>query len=203
LEESLKNHDKKKRIIDKYNSTSYFYDKRYRALQSEKYEIVFNNYSVNCKIILDMGCGTGLLFEYILKLILDKEGIRCNYVALDISWNMLLEFKAKVINLEKRKNSLNLILSDIECLPFRENTFYSIFSLTSFQNLPNIKNGIEELYRVCKHDADFKFSILKKNLEIEKLLEILKPKIEDLNLTKKENLEDIVIQGKVSKVQTF
>jgi len=203
LEESLKNHDKKKRIIDKYNTTSYFYDKRYRAIQSEKYEIVFNNYRANGKNILDMGCGTGLLFEYILKLMLDKGVIRCNYVALDISWNMLLEFKSKVINLEKRINSLNLILSDMECLPFRESIFYSTFSLTSFQNLPNIKNGIEELYRVCKHDADFKFSILKKNLEIEKLLEILKTKIEDLNFTMKESLEDIVIQGKVSKVKTL
>lgn len=203
LEESLKNHDKKKRIIDKYNSTSYFYDKRYKAIQSEKYEIVFDNYRANGKTILDMGCGTGLLFEHIAKLILDKGIIRGNYVALDISWNMLLEFKSKVINLEKRINSLNLILSDIEFLPFRDSIFYSTFSLTSFQNLPNIKNGIEELYRVSKHDADFKFSILKKNLEIEKLLEILKPKIEDLNLTLKESLEDIVIQGKVSKVKTL
>jgi demethylmenaquinone methyltransferase/2-methoxy-6-polyprenyl-1,4-benzoquinol methylase len=200
LEESLKNHDKKKRIIDKYNSTSYFYDKRYRAIQSEKYEIVFNNYRANGKNILDMGCGTGLLFEYITKLILNKGVIRCNYVAVDISWNMLLEFRSKVINLENRKNSLNLILSDIECLPFRENTFYSIFSLTAFQNLPSIENGIEELYRVCKHNADFKFSILKKKLELEKLIEILKPKIEDLDIIKKEDLEDIVIQGKISKV---
>lgn len=203
LEKSLKNHDKKKRIIDKYNSTSFFYDKRYRAIQTEKFEIVFSNYKINDKRILDMGCGTGLLFEHILKLISDKGTIRYNYVALDISWNMLLEFKAKVNMRKGKKKPLNLILSDIEFLPFRRNIFDSIFSLTAFQNLPNFKNGIEELYMVSRYNADFKFSILKKNIEIKKLIGILKSKIEDLKLIKRENLEDIVIQGKISKDKPF
>ena len=199
LEEHSKNHDKKKRIIDKYNSSSFFYDKRYRAIQEEKYEIVLNNYIGNEKLMLDMGCGTGLLFEHIIKLILEREVIRINYVALDISWNMLLEFKSKINNLKKRDFSPNLILSDIEYLPFRKNIFLSIFSLTSFQNLPHIQEGLKELYRVSKHNADFKFSILKKNLELELLLEILSPIIKDLKVIKKENLEDIIVQGRLLK----
>lgn len=199
LEEHSKNHDKKKRIIDKYNSSSFFYDKRYRAIQEEKYEIVLNNYIGNEKLILDMGCGTGLLFEHIIKLILEREVIRINYVALDISWNMLLEFKSKIFNLKKRRFSPNLILADIECLPFRENIFFSIFSLTSFQNLPHIHKGLHELFRVSKNKAEFKFSILKKNLELELLLEILRPIIKDLKVIKEENLEDIIVQGRLLK----
>ena len=199
MEEHSKNHDKKKRIIDKYNSSSFFYDKRYRAIQEEKYEIVLNNYIGNEKLMLDMGCGTGLLFEHIIKLILEREVIRINYVALDISWNMLLEFKSKIFKMKKRRFSPNLILADIEYLPFRENIFFSIFSLTSFQNLPHIQEGLKELYRVSKHNADFKFSILKKNLELELLLEILSPIIKDLKVIKKENLEDIIVQGRLLK----
>lgn len=203
LEDSLKNQDKKKRIIEKYNSTSYFYDKRYKSIQTEKFEIIFSNFKINSKLILDMGCGTGLIFEHLLKLILDKRVIRYNYVALDISRNMLLEFKSKVIKRDIKKISLNLVLSDIEFLPFRENIFNSIFSLTAFQNLPNIKNGIEELHMVGKNNADFKFSILKKNIEKENLMAILKSRIEDLKLTERDNLEDLVIQGKILKDQPF
>ena len=184
LEEHSKNYDKKNRIIDKYNSSSFFYDKRYRAIQEEKYEIVLNNYIGNEKLILDMGCGTGLLFEHILKLILEREVIRINYVALDISWNMLLEFKSKIFKMKKRRFSPHLILADIEYLPFKENIFFSIFSLTSFQNLPQIHKGLHELFRISKNKAEFKFSILKKNLELELLLEILRPIIKDLKVIK-------------------
>ncbi len=199
MEEQSKNCNKKKKIIEKYNSTSDFYDKRYKAIQEEKYEIVLKNYKANEKIILDMGCGTGLFFDYITKSIKKQGEIKCNYVGVDISWNMLLRFKSKVINYNFNKYALNLLLSDMEYLPFRENIFYSMFSLTSFQNLPHIQIGIIESFRVSKNNADYKFSILKKNLDLQWLLKILKPKIEEIEVIEKENLEDIIIQGKVLK----
>lgn len=199
MEEQSKNCNKKKKIIEKYNSTSDFYDKRYKAIQEEKYEIVLKNYRVNEKIILDMGCGTGLFFDYITKSIKKQGERKCNYVGVDISWNMLLRFKSKVINYNYNKYALNLLLSDMEYLPFRQNIFYSIFSLTSFQNLPHIQIGITESFRVSKNNADYKFSILKKKLDLEWLLKILKPKIEEIEVIEKENLEDIIIQGNVLK----
>lgn len=199
MEERSKNDNKKKNIIEKYNSTSYFYDKRYRAIQEEKYEILLKNYIVNDKNILDLGCGTGLFFQYVAKSLLNKALITSNYIAVDISWNMLLKFKSKIISPNYSKYPPNLILSDIEYLPFRDNTFFSIFSLTSFQNLPHIKNGIKESFRVSKHNADFKFSILKKKLDLESLLKILEPKIKGLSVIKRENLEDIIVQGKIVK----
>ena len=199
MEDHSKNQNKKKNIIEKYNSTSHFYDKRYKKIQKEKYEILLKNYTAYGKLILDLGCGTGLSFDYMSKLFKKQGQIMSIYVGLDISWNMLLEFKSKLINFSHHKNILNLILSDIEYLPFRENIFCSILSLTSFQNLPYIQNGIEESFRVGKNNADYKFSILKKKIKLESLLNLLKPKIKELEVLETENLEDIIVEGKISK----
>ncbi|KKM77401.1 hypothetical protein LCGC14_1370450 [marine sediment metagenome] len=153
--------NKKSKIISKYNSSSAFYDNRYRKIQERKYQIILNNYDLNEKFILDLGCGTGLLFTYFINLKNEQKDNFYFYVAIDISWKMLLEFKSK-LNKFKAKNKLSLVLSDIENLPFRANIFYSVFSLTSFQNLPNINKGVKESIRVSRDNANFKFSILKK-----------------------------------------
>lgn len=149
-------------------------------------------------MILDVGCGTGLLFEYISNLKKDENRVKYKYVAIDISWNMLLEFKSKIINY-KPKNNLELILGDIENLPFRENVFHTIFSLSSFQNLPNINRGIEESYRVCTNYGYFNFSILSKKLNLDVLLNLLKPLSKEIKTINKDELEDVIIQGNFMK----
>ncbi|MFX0135299.1 MAG: class I SAM-dependent methyltransferase [Candidatus Hodarchaeota archaeon] len=197
MKEHTRNSNKKKRIIDDYNSSAHFYDRRYRQIQLEKYDLILKDYHLNGKIISDIGCGTGLLFEYISNLKKDERRIKYKYVAIDISWNMLLEFKSKVINY-KPKNNLELILGDIENLPFRGNAFHSILSLTSFQNLPCLKKGLRESFKVCKNNADFRFSILKKNIDLKVLKDMLKLKIKDQFIINEKELEDFVIIGKLS-----
>ena len=64
VEENSNNKNKKKNIIKKYNASSHFYDKRYKKIQKEKYEILLKNYQAHGKLILDLGCGTGLSFEW-------------------------------------------------------------------------------------------------------------------------------------------
>ena len=189
--------NKKKEIIKKYNSSSSFYDSRYRQIQETKYHIILKNFDLTRKVILDLGCGTGLFIEYLSRRKLEQKKNLDYYVGLDISWNMLLEFRSKFEKL-KGKN-ISLLLSDIENLPFRDNQFFSVLSLTSFQNLPDVKKGIKELLRVSRNRADFKFSILKKKTDLKILVDFLKSFVVIDQVLNKENLEDVIIQGKVFK----
>lgn len=168
------NSNHKREIITRYNSTSPFYDSRYKEIQESKYQIILYNQDLNRRFNLDLGCGTGLLIEYLIKAKKIYKTSLVFYIGLDISLNMLLEFKSK-LNKLNFQNKVSLLLSDIENLPFRENMFDTIYSITSFQNLVNIDKAILESLRVSKNKTDFNFSILKKKLNLEILLEILKP----------------------------
>jgi len=193
------NYDKKKEIISKYNSTATFYDKRYRKIQEEKYRIIFSDFLLEKnKIILDAGCGSGLLFEFIVKKFKINQIKFLNYIGIEISLNMLKRFADKCRNLINNLN-VNLILSDIEHLPFRDNRIDSIFSITSLQNLPNISKGIIEILRVGEHMANLEFSILKKNLDLDLLISFLNSKLIDLKIKNIESIEDVIIQGKLIK----
>ena len=190
--------DKKKNIIEKYNSTSSFYDNRYSKIQKEKYKILFGNCNLNYKTILDAGCGTGLLIEYVLNLNIDNIKKKVKYIGIDISWKMLMNFydKSKKI---KEIEDINLILGDIENLPLRQDSFDIIFSITSLQNLPVIKKGLGELIRVGQKDSLLKLSILRKQLKVDDLKLYLETHTIDLKTEFLENIEDVIIQGTLNK----
>ncbi|MHA1914031.1 MAG: class I SAM-dependent methyltransferase [Promethearchaeota archaeon] len=187
--------NKKEAIIDKYNSSAHFYDKRYKAIQENKYRTALNDIPLRGKTVIDLGCGSGMLFEYIQHLKSNK--ISCNLVGVDISWNMLLQFKKKLLKIGKNANIM-LILSDIENLPFRNNVYDISLSLTSFQNLPNVNKGILEANRVCLKKGEFIFSILKKKLDVKALVDFLKLYTEDIKVIDHQDLEDIIFRGKFS-----
>lgn len=192
------NSNHKREIITKYNSTSLFYDSRYKEIQESKYQIILYDQDLNKRFILDLGCGTGLLIEYLMKAKKINKTSLGFYIGLDISLNMLLEFKSK-LNKLNFQNNISLLLSDIENLPFRENMFNTIYSITSFQNLVNINMAILESLRVSKNNTDFNFSILKKKLNLEMFLDILKPFSEIEQISSTNDLEDVIIRGKFLK----
>ncbi len=187
--------DKKKNVIEKYNSTSSFYDSRYSEIQKEKYKILFRNCNLNYKTILDAGCGTGLSIEFFSNLNINNLKKKVKYIGIDISWKMLMNFCDK----SKKIKDINLILGDIENLPLRENSFNVIFSITSLQNLPVIKKGLGEIIRVGQKDSLLKLSVLRKQLKVDDLTAYLKTHTIDLKTEFLENIEDVIIQGNLNK----
>jgi demethylmenaquinone methyltransferase/2-methoxy-6-polyprenyl-1,4-benzoquinol methylase len=191
--------DKKKIIIEKYNLTSSFYDDRYRKIQNEKFELHFKNTNFNCKTLLDAGCGTGLLFEYISNLNDNNLGRTLRYNGIDISWKMLKNFYNKTKKIKNKINT-NLILGDIENLPFREDKFNLIFSITSLQNLQDLKKGLKEIIRVGKESTVLKLSILRKQLKLEEVITYLNSRIINLRTENSKEVEDVIIHGSLIKV---
>ena len=192
--------NKKREIIGKYDSTAHFYDDRYSKIQREKFNLIFADFSFENKFLLDAGCGTGLFHDFLLEHLLLNSGMRYRLLGADISWNMLKTFLLKLKKNEKLvKNQVSLVLSDLENLPFREDVFHAIISLTSLQNLPNIYNGIEESFRVTRNNGDARFSILKKKLELDDVVSHIKLQAKNLELVENDDLEDIILSFTLHK----
>jgi len=190
--------EKKKYIIAKYDSTSSFYDDRYKNIQNSKFQLLLRDFKFDNKILLDAGCGTGLLFEFFLRSNQQIYDEKLKYVGLDISWKMLKQFLHKITKVSSIIRA-NLILGDIENLPFREEKIHQIFAVTSFQNLFDIEKGLRELIRVGRQGTSLNLSILGKNLNLDSIYLYLKSETTDLNLIRLEKVEDIIIQGNLLK----
>jgi ubiquinone/menaquinone biosynthesis C-methylase UbiE len=195
---------KKKQIMLDYNLSSEFYDQRYRELQKEKFDLILKNLISNPKlylkagIMLDAGCGTGLLHQYLMKSMKKKVFKNFLYIGMDISINMLTRFHLKLSkkNLDKKPD---LLLSDIEHLPIRNGVIDILFCITALQNLPGIDKGLSESFRVMKNGALANFSVLKKNLKISTFKEQIENLITDTVSLNIETVEDIIYMGRASK----
>ena len=111
---------------------------------------------------------------------------------------MLKHFLNKINKVTSIKR-VNLILGDIENLPFRKEKIHQIFAVTSLQNLYDIEKGLRELFRIGQEGASINLSILGKNLKIENIYSCLKSETVDLNLIRLEKVEDVIIQGTLLK----
>ena len=117
----------KTKIQRDYDASAGIYDSRYAEIQKEKYNLALQDLELQ-KPILDLGCGTGLLKDF-----LSVELIGC-----DISRNML----------QKAKNrGILVVQADMEHLPFK-NKFKTILSFTALQNVPDVTLALSEIKRL-------------------------------------------------------
>ena len=133
---------KKVEIKSKYETTSEIYDSRYKEIQKEKYSAALEDLRLREKI-LDLGCGTGLLADF-----LKKKIFGC-----DISFEMLRKAK---------KRGMLVVQADLDSLPFKPETFQTVLSFTSLQNLPAVEKALAEIKRVSTSKSVIVLTYLKK-----------------------------------------
>ena len=133
-----------------YNRISRGYDELYKEEQLKKLSIIKKNIKINKNyLLLDVGCGTGVSSQF-----------NCKVVGIDNSIELL--------RLNKNKNK---ILGNAESLPFKDNIFDAVVSITALHNFENIEKALKEMKRAGK--KKFVFSVLKKSRKIKQIKKLI------------------------------
>jgi len=90
------------------------------------------------EFILDAGCGTGIFT-------LDVLSFGTHVIGVDLSLPMLSRAEQKT-----RGYHFQTVLADISFLPFKENAFDKVVSVTAFEFIEDAKRAMEELFRATK-----------------------------------------------------
>jgi len=151
---------KKRETRDFYDQTANSYDGLYREEQMEKYELALRLIKAPCYgKILDAGCGTGLLEEYLLSV----KGEGYLLFGVDISRGLLKIAREKL----RSRQNVFLICGDSDHMPFCEGLFELCTAFTLIQNLPHPHVALEELRRVSVEEATILVTYLKEKLSLE------------------------------------
>jgi len=144
-----KNHIKEQIDLHKNLATVYL-DERYSPGFSMIYQSHWNNRM--CQIagiqrgarVLDLGCGTGVLFETLVD---------CGFkvVGLDLSHEMLVASPY-------RNKAVQLVCADSGKIPVPDSTFDAVFCRGSIHHMPNVELCFLEIARVLKNGGKLIFS---------------------------------------------
>lgn len=102
------------------------------------------NIHENLNSCLDLGCGTGFMYEILNKLKLNK------YIGIDITQEMLDVFKSKYPS-----SDLHLLIAKAESLPFEGSSFSLVTNYSFLDHLEELKVVFNEVYRVLRNDGIF------------------------------------------------
>jgi len=99
-------------------------------------------------LILDLGTGTGVLLQFLLKKKFEVIGI-------DFSKDMIKRAKEKI-----GKKQGTLAIGDIENLPFQKEAFDVVTAMTTLEFVKNVKKLLQEIRRVLRSGGQFILGVL-------------------------------------------
>ena len=135
-----------------YNSISKSYNKLHKEEQLNKIRQIKDNLEIKKNdFLLDVGCGTGIF----------AEEFNCIKIGIDPAINLL----------NQGKNAF-YIQACAENLPFKDNSFDFVISVTAVHNFKDIRKGLEEIKRISR--KNIALSILKKSSKINEIKNYIK-----------------------------
>lgn len=139
-----------------YNITARTYDSLYRKEQYIKYNYIFEELRLKPgKTVLDIGCGTGLLIEYLLSKRLDSFH---RYICVDPSIEMLSRATGR-----GGDPRIIYILAYGEDLLLLDESVDTIFMFTVWDNLQDRKAVLEKVKKFLDRGGYIIISIISRN----------------------------------------
>ena len=139
-----------------YNTIAKGYNELHLEEQLEKLNIIKKYLKVSKKDkLLDVGCGTGISTNF----------FNCNTTGIDSSKQMIKYGKG------------NLIYGKAEKLPFKDNLFNIIISVSAIHNFTNPEKALDEMLRVSKKNSKFALTLLKKSKNYNKIKSLIKSRL--------------------------
>ncbi|MFH1839695.1 MAG: class I SAM-dependent methyltransferase [Nanoarchaeota archaeon] len=132
-----------------YDEISSGYNELHKEEQLKKIKIIIKELNITNEMVLDVGCGTAFYSD------LFKD-----YTGIDNSEGML------------EKANSNVILGNAEELPFEDDSFDIVISVTALHNVKGFKKAIKEMERVSK--GKIAISVLKKSKHFDEIKKELK-----------------------------
>ena len=139
----------KRDVMRYYNTIASVYTELHGKEQQLKYHAALKHLSTTDEAILDLGCGTGLLFSYI--------STKSMLVGIDLSSQMVKRAARRI----RTHPEGHVICADADYLPLRDSIFDTILAFTLLQNIGTPQNLLQEVSRVLKDDSTFILSALK------------------------------------------
>ena len=155
--------NQKRKMIRRYDLTAKIYNARYAEEQELKYAKALAQLSITRSLdVLDVGCGTGLLFKHVAAKAKTTVGV-------DASRRLLAQAKESAGDFP----NVHLIRADADHLPFKDGCFGLVFAFTVLQNMPKPLETVNEVKRVAKPDASLVVTGLKKAFSLDAFKNLL------------------------------
>jgi ubiquinone/menaquinone biosynthesis C-methylase UbiE len=134
-------------VVTKYDATCDSYDELYGEEQFLKYDFIFNKSGVTLgRDIADVGCGTGLLYEF-LKNTFKQSLLR--YLCIDPSEGMI----RKAVSKNPGDPHIIFLVSYAESLPIKDGSVDDAVMVTVWDNLEDPMEAVNELRRVVRNSV--------------------------------------------------
>ena len=138
-----------------YDEISSGYEELHKGEQLKKVNLIKEHLKVKSSDkLLDVGCGTGLT----------TEPWECKRYGVDPA--------PKLLERARKRDEIEYKLGPAEKIPYPDNYFDVVISITAIQNFEDISKGLKEIKRVGK--GKFVLSFLKRSEKREKIINLIK-----------------------------
>ncbi|MEM1982067.1 MAG: class I SAM-dependent methyltransferase [Sulfolobales archaeon] len=149
-----------------YNALSSSYDELYGEEQRIKYKKILKHLRKDLGAVLDVGCGTATLLEYLMD-----SGYRVlRYTCIDVSDKIIEIASKKFISNRYGTVLTDFIVADLTFPPFRVgNLFDLITMITVLRENYNVSNIINNYLDKVKEEGYLVYTVIRKGLRSDEL----------------------------------